>query len=203
MAVLGEDRLAVALADAARDAGFSVGSGDEAWLTIDCRPAGAQRTPAGAPVARLLREGSLHRLNPRAAGFHSLPPFDAVKLVELTRTALTDPEAATRTEAFFTALGRHIANVDDAPGLVCGRVICQLINEAAFLLGEGNGTPEDIDAGMELGVNHPRGPVAWAEAIGLDAVIGTLDALHAELGEERYRVAPFLRKRAAVGAGLR
>jgi 3-hydroxybutyryl-CoA dehydrogenase len=103
---------------------------------------------------------------------------------------------------FLATLGCHVEEVGDAPGLVLGRIVCQLINEAAFLIGEGNGTPEDVDAGMELGVNHPRGPVAWSRAIGLHHVVSVLDALHRELGEERYRVAPLLRCQAAVGGAL-
>jgi 3-hydroxybutyryl-CoA dehydrogenase len=115
---------------------------------------------------------------------------------------MTTPESAERAEAFFGSLGLHVERVGDAPGLVLGRIVCQLINEAAFLIGEGNGTPADVDAGMELGVNHPRGPVAWSRALGLDHVVTVLDALHRELGEERYRVAPLLRQRAAVGSDL-
>jgi 3-hydroxybutyryl-CoA dehydrogenase len=101
------------------------------------------------------------------------------------------------------SIGRHAEHVSDAPGLVLGRIVCQLINEAAFLIGEGNGTARDVDAGMELGVNHPRGPIAWSRAIGLDHVLGVLDALRDELGEERYRAAPLLRRQAALGGELR
>jgi 3-hydroxybutyryl-CoA dehydrogenase len=119
--------------------------------------------------------------------------------VEVTRTAHTDPVAFERTGALFAGLGFHTVEVGDGPGLVCGRVVCQLINEAAFLLGAGDGTPADVDAGLELGVAHPRGPVAWATAIGLGSVAATLDGLRRALGEERYRVAPLLRQRAAQG----
>ena len=94
------------------------------------------------------------------------------------------------------ALGRHAESVQDAPGLVLGRIVAQLVNEAAFLIGEGNGTPEDVDAGMELGVNHPIGTVKRSQAMGVDHALATLDALHSELGEERYRAAPLLRRRA-------
>ncbi|EHN10637.1 3-hydroxybutyryl-CoA dehydrogenase [Patulibacter medicamentivorans] len=80
--------------------------------------------------------------------------------------------------------------------------MAQLINEAAFLIGEGNGTPDDVDAGLQLGVNHPRGPVAWSRALGLDHVVTLLDALHRELGEPRYRVAPLLRRRRALNLDL-
>ena len=83
-----------------------------------------------------------------------------------------------------------------------GRIVAQLVNEAAFAIGEGVGSAEDVDAGLELGLNHPRGAVAWGEAIGLAHVLATLDGLWAERREERYRAAPLLR-RAPACAGSR
>ena len=84
--------------------------------------------------------------------------------------------------------------VADGPGLVLGRIVCQLVNEACFAVGEGVGTHADVDDGMVLGLNHPRGPFAWCEAIGVVHVLAVLDALRIELGEERYRAAPLLRR---------
>jgi 3-hydroxybutyryl-CoA dehydrogenase len=77
---------------------------------------------------------------------------------------------------------------------VLGRIVCQVANEAAFACGEGVGTPEDIDAGMVHGLNYPRGILRWADEIGLDHVLAVLEALFEELGEERYRPAPALRR---------
>ena len=94
----------------------------------------------------------------------------------------------------LTTLGKHTAWVGDAPGLVLGRIVCQVINEAAFALGEGIGSAEDIDAGFVHGLSYPRGPLAWADLIGLDYAVGVLDGLNEELREERYRVAPVLRR---------
>jgi 3-hydroxybutyryl-CoA dehydrogenase len=93
--------------------------------------------------------------------------------------------------------------VGDTPGLVLGRIVAQVINECAFALGEGVGSPDDIDAGMTLGLNQPRGPIAWSERIGLEHLLAILDGLHAELGEERYRAAPLLRRAAMEGLSLR
>jgi 3-hydroxybutyryl-CoA dehydrogenase len=115
-------------------------------------------------------------------GFHVLPPLG--QLVELT--GARDGEV----EAVFAAMGFHTEWVGDAPGLVLGRIAAQLVNEAAFAIGEGVGSAADVDAGMKLGLNHPRGPVEWWRAIGTDHVVSILDAL----GEERYRVAPLLRR---------
>jgi 3-hydroxybutyryl-CoA dehydrogenase len=98
----------------------------------------------------------------------------------------------------LAAEGRHIERVPiQTPGLVLGRVVCQLINEAYFALGEGVAERRDIDTAMRLAFNWPRGPFEWADEIGLAQVAQTLDALHRELGEERYRVAPALRIAAA------
>ncbi|MEA2126066.1 MAG: 3-hydroxybutyryl-CoA dehydrogenase [Solirubrobacteraceae bacterium] len=196
VAVLGDEPLALEVAAALHEAGFELGE-SEPWLTISFGPA------APGPLLRIVREDFLHVTEPAAAGFHAVAPFAEARLVELTRTERTDPDAFARAEALFAALGRHTVAVEDVPGLVTGRIVCQLVNEAAFLLGEGNGTADDVDAGLELGLRHPRGPVAWSEAIGLPAVVATLDGLHRALGEERYRVAPLLRKRAATGGGLR
>ena len=80
-----------------------------------------------------------------------------------------------------------------------GRIVCQVINEAAFTLGDGLGSAPDIDAGMIHGLSYPRGILAWADEIGLDHVLATLDALALERGEERYRVAPILRRLAWSG----
>ena len=130
----------------------------------------------------------------RRVGFHALPPLDAGALVELTRGPDTAASAAAAAERFFATLGKHTEWVGDAPGLVLGRIVCQVINEAAFALGEGVGSAEDIDAGMVHGLNYPRGILAWADEIGLDHVLGVLDALGLERGEERYRAAPLLRR---------
>ena len=93
-------------------------------------------------------------------------------------------------------MGKHVEWVGDAPGLVLGRIVCQIVNEAHFAVGEGVATAEDVDIAMRLGFNWPRGPFEWAEAIGPARVVSVLDALRSELGEERYRVAPLLRRAA-------
>ena len=148
----------------------------------------------------LVAGASLHRLDPGAAGFHLLPPLRPGGVVELTATADTPPETLGRARELAGALGQHAELVGDAPGLVLGRIVCQLVNEAAFLIGEGNGTAADVDAGLELGVNHPRGPVAWSREIGLAHVTAVLGALRRERGEA-YRRGPAAG--AAGGAGRR
>jgi 3-hydroxybutyryl-CoA dehydrogenase len=114
--------------------------------------------------------------------------------VELTRSESSSPAAAARAERFFAALGKHVEWVGDAPGLVLGRIVCQVINESAFALGEGVGSAQDIDKGMVLGLSHPRGPLAWAQEIGHEQVLTVLEALCEQYREERYRPAPALRR---------
>jgi 3-hydroxybutyryl-CoA dehydrogenase len=92
--------------------------------------------------------------------------------------------------------------VGDAPGLVLGRIVAQLVNEACFAIGEGVGAPEDVDAGMELGLNHPRGPLAWADLAGPDAILGILAGLEDEYREDRYRPAPTLVKAVRSGEAV-
>jgi len=209
--IAGDTPLAGELATAAAEAGWEVASPEDAggevpFLGLDCGADPYDPSPPieGGPVALLCHRGSLARLDGHgpAVGFHALPPLDASRLVELTRGPHTSQAACTAAERFFASLGKHVAWVGDAPGLVLGRIVCQLVNEAAFALGEGVGSADDIDAGMVLGLNHPRGPLAWADLIGLDHVCSVLGALHEETGEERYRIAPALRRAHALDLTL-
>jgi 3-hydroxybutyryl-CoA dehydrogenase len=149
----------------------------------------------------LLAEGSRAELDEAGAavGFHLLPPLEEATLVELNAGEFTPQDSRDAAERFFGALGLHCEWVGDAPGLVLGRIVCQLVNEAAFALQRGVGSAEDIDTALRLGFNYPHGPLEWGDAIGLDHVLAVLDALREELGEERYRAAPLLRQ--MVGEG--
>jgi 3-hydroxybutyryl-CoA dehydrogenase len=157
--------------------------------------------PQGGARLLLCARGSLGALDPAgsAVGFHILPPLQQAQLVELTRSDSSSPVAAARAERFFQALGKHVTWVGDAPGLVLGRIVCQVINESAFALGEGVGGAADIDTGMLLGLSHPHGPFEWADEIGLDHVLTVLEALSQEYREERYRPAPALRRMVQAG----
>jgi 3-hydroxybutyryl-CoA dehydrogenase len=171
--------------------------GPAPYLILDLTGGEAPDAPLqGAPQAVCCAAGSLAALDPggSAVGFHALPPLRESALVELTRGPDSATSAAEAAERFFATLGKHTEWVGDAPGLVLGRIVCQIVNEAAFALGEGVGSAQDIDTGMIHGLNYPRGILAWADAIGLEHVLGVLDALHEERGEPRYRVAPVLRR---------
>jgi 3-hydroxybutyryl-CoA dehydrogenase len=196
VAVIGSTPLAEELRTLSLDSGFQV-RGDGAKLVVDCEPGSGLAAPGGPPRLVLCAAAPLAAIDPEAVGFYAARPLGT--LVELTRGPRTEPEAEHAAERFFASLGRHVEWVGDAPGLVLGRIVCQLVNEACFALGEGVGAAEDIDAGMVLGLNHPRGPLEWGDAIGPAAVLAVINALQQEYREERYRPAPAL-VRAARGA---
>jgi 3-hydroxybutyryl-CoA dehydrogenase len=206
--IAGFSPLAEALADAAGEAGWRVADpedveGEVPALIVDCGGAEGEITLQGGPQLVLCDEAPLAELDPEgsAAGFFAAVPLGG--LVELTRSPTTSDAAARAAEGFFASLGRHVEWVGDAPGLVLGRIVCQLVNEACFALGDGVGAAEDIDAGMVLGLNHPRGPLEWGDAIGPGTVLGVLAALCEEYREERYRAAPVLLRAVRTGVGLR
>ncbi len=147
------------------------------------------------PVADALRARASGASGPRIVvdglggtvegeSFYAIMPL---KLVEVTGDV---------GEAAFKGLGLHTERVQAAPGGVLARIVCQVINESAFALGEGVGTAEDIDKGMMLGLSHPRGPFAWAEQLGFQRVLAQLEQLCKHYREERYRPAPALRRMA-------
>jgi 3-hydroxybutyryl-CoA dehydrogenase len=204
LALLGDGPVADGLRERARAAGYELREGAPAELVIDAGVRPQQSLPGGAPVAVMCASGSLvSRGEPGAVGFHLLPPLEDAKLVELTRLPTAQSFAAEAVQDCFERLGFVTEWVQDAPGLVLGRIVCQLVNEAAFAIGEGVGSADDVDTGLTLGLSHPRGPVEWSEAIGLEHVVAVLDALWEERREERYRTAPLLRRAAALGRTLR
>jgi 3-hydroxybutyryl-CoA dehydrogenase len=129
----------------------------------------------------------------RSVQHFAFPSLDAATLVELARDPAMSDDDAQAAEGYFRAAGMHVEWVAESPGLVLGRILAQIVNEAHFAVGQGVASPEDCDTAMRLGFNWPRGPFEWGDAIGLDRVVSVLDELRSELGEERYRVAPRLR----------
>ncbi len=215
VAIDGLGALATGLRERARSAGFDVREPFELGtekpeLLVDASvPAPTADLAAGElglmaegpPLATVCADRSLAaRRAPEACGFYLAGP-DA-RLVELTRLPTTSEAAETTTASFFGSLGLHVAWVGDAPGLVLGRIVCQLVNEAAFAIGEGVGAAADVDAGLTLGLNHPRGPLEWGRQMGLDHVLAVIDGLWGERHEERYRAAPALRHAVLTGAAL-
>jgi 3-hydroxybutyryl-CoA dehydrogenase len=139
----------------------------------------------------------------RVVGLGYVGAFATAPIMELGRGLRTSETALRRSIAFLRRMGKEVAVVGDPPGQVLTRLLSCLINEAAFALDDGIAAPADIDTAMRLGLNYPAGPVEWSSRLGLEAVVTTLDGLHAYYGEDRYRVAPRLRRALHAGrAGL-
>jgi 3-hydroxybutyryl-CoA dehydrogenase len=126
----------------------------------------------------------------------ALPDLETARLVEVARDESMSEDDAAEVERYFRAAGKHVEWVANAAGLVLGRILAQIVNEAHFAVSQGVASAEDCDTAMRLGFNWPRGPFEWGTAIGLGRAVAILDALHHSLGEERYRVSPLLRQRA-------
>ena len=135
----------------------------------------------------------------KVIGMHFMNPVPVMKLVEVIRGLATSDETTRATFALSEELGKTPVEVNDFPGFVSNRVLMPMINEAVFALMAGVAKPEAIDTVMKLGMNHPMGPLALADLIGLDTCLNILEVLHRELGDDRYRPCPLLRKYVAAG----
>jgi 3-hydroxybutyryl-CoA dehydrogenase len=162
-------------------------------------------TPEGAILASNTSSISLTQLGAattrpeKVIGMHFMNPVPLMKLVEVIRGLDTSDET---TEAVLEAarrMGKVPVEAADSPGFISNRILCPMLNEAIFALQEGVGTAEAIDEVMKLGMNHPLGPLALADLIGLDVVLAVMEVLQADLGEDKYRPAYLLRKMVAAG----
>ena len=133
-------------------------------------------------------------------GMHFFNPATIMKLVELIRGAHTSDETYAAVEAITVELGKSPVKVEEAPGFVVNKILVPMINEAAELLNTGVASAEGIDTAMKLGANHPMGPLALGDLIGLDVCVAIMDVLLAETGDPKYRCSPLMRK--MVRAGL-
>ena len=132
-------------------------------------------------------------------GMHFMNPVPVMQLVEIIRGLATSDATTTRTVALAKSLGKTPVEASDYPGFIANRVLMPMINEAVYCVMEGVGTPEAVDTVMKLGMNHPMGPLALADLIGLDTCVAILDVLHQGLGDPKYRACPLLRKYVAAG----
>jgi len=135
----------------------------------------------------------------RVIGMHFMNPVPVMALVEIIRALRTSDETYARTRALAVELGKTVITSKDSPGFIVNRMLIPFLNEACFALQEGLGTPEDIDQGAKLGLNHPLGPLALADLIGLDTCLFIAEVLHRDLGDDKYRAPTLLRNLVAAG----
>jgi 3-hydroxybutyryl-CoA dehydrogenase len=135
----------------------------------------------------------------RVIGMHFMNPVPVMKLVEIVRALQTSDDTYQQTRDLGEKMGKTVVTTKDMPGFIVNRMLIPFLNEACFALQEGLGTPEDIDTGAKLGLNHPMGPLELADLIGLDTVLHIAEVLQRELGEDKYRPPAILRNYVAAG----
>ncbi|MDO5016375.1 MAG: 3-hydroxyacyl-CoA dehydrogenase NAD-binding domain-containing protein [Eubacteriales bacterium] len=132
-------------------------------------------------------------------GFHFFNPAPVMKLIEIIRGANTSDEAVEKAKEIATAIGKTPVLVHESPGFVVNRILIPMINEAIDLVDRGVASPEDIDTAMQLGANHPMGPLALGDLIGLDIVLNIMEVLYHETGDSKYRPSPLLKQMTRAG----
>ena len=135
----------------------------------------------------------------KVIGMHFMNPVPMMKLVEIINGLATDEETTRTTQELAMKMGKTPVPANDFPGFVANRILMPMINEAVYALYEGVGEAKDIDEIMKLGMNHPMGPLALADLIGLDTCLAILEVLHKGLGDSKYRACPLLRKYVDAG----
>jgi 3-hydroxybutyryl-CoA dehydrogenase len=135
----------------------------------------------------------------RFIGMHFFNPVPVMALLELIRGLQTSDDTVAKAEAFAKRVGKIAITAKNSPGFAVNRILCPMINEAIFALQEGIATAEEIDAGMKLGCNHPIGPLALADLIGLDTMLSVMDVFYKGFNDPKYRAAPLLKEMVDAG----
>lgn len=147
----------------------------------------------------LTKIGAATQRPDRVVGMHFFNPVPLMRLLEVIRGLATSDETTRTAIEVGVKMGKEPVEAKDSPGFISNRILCPMINEAIYTLQEGIGTPEAIDTVMRLGMNHPMGPLALADLVGLDVVLFVMEVLHRDLGEDKYRPCPLLRKMVDAG----
>jgi 3-hydroxybutyryl-CoA dehydrogenase len=204
-AILGRIRPASGLAD---------GAGADLAIEAIVEEEGAKRALL-AELDRLLRPEALLASNTssisitalaaatrrpaQVVGMHFFNPVPVMQLLELVRGLQTSEETYQAAVGLGQRLGKTLVTARDSPGFIVNRILVPLLNEACFALEEGLATAEDIDTAARLGLNHPMGPLTLADFVGLDTLLSIAEVLHRQLGDDKYRPAPLLRRYVAAG----
>lgn len=166
-------------------------------LDETCKPEAILSTNTSSiPITRI---ASATKRASQVIGMHFMNPVPVMKLVEIIRGLATSDETFSATQDLALKLKKIPVAANDSPGFISNRVLLPMINEAVFALYEGVGTTEAIDSVMKLGMNHPMGPLALADLIGLDTCLSIMEVLHSGFGDPKYRPCPLLRKYVEAG----
>jgi len=147
----------------------------------------------------LTKIGGVTQRSTQVVGMHFFNPVPLMRLVEVIRGLQTSDETTDTVVKLTQKMGKVPVEAKDSPGFISNRILCPMINEAIFAVQEGVGTPEAIDEVLKLGMNHPMGPLALGDLIGLDVVLSIMEVLQRDLGEDKYRPCPLLRQMVDAG----
>lgn len=194
------------LLDGAEDAELVIEAAPERLaLKLDVFETLDEKAPPEAILASntssisLTRLGAVTERPDQVVGMHFMNPVPLMRLVEIIRGLDTSDETTETVVEVAESMGKEPVEAVDSPGFISNRILCPMINEAIFALQEGVGSREAIDTVMKLGMNHPMGPLALADLIGLDVILSVMEVLQEDLGEDKYRPAYLLQKMVAAG----